>query len=289
VLLWVDGFVQGILLGGLYAQYALGMALMFGVMRIVNITHGDLTVLLALIGITLAASFKIGPWAVLAMLVITGAFIGWVLQRTILNRVVGADPLPSLIATFGLSVALQNLMLQIWSADTRSLRTGGIEQASFEIGGLYVGLLPLIVLITATVLTAGLDALLRYSRFGRSIRASAADVEAAAMTGVNPKTVYAGATAIAVAILGFAAVFQSLRATVAPADGPYQLIYAFEAVIIGGMGSIWGAFIGAMVLGVAQSIVFRIDPGSGILAGHIVFLMVLALRPQGLLGREMRA
>jgi branched-chain amino acid transport system permease protein len=289
VLLWVDGFVQGILLGGLYAQYALGMALMFGVMRIVNITHGDLTVLLALIGITLAASFKIGPWAVLAMLVITGAFIGWVLQRTILNRVVGADPLPSLIATFGLSVALQNLMLQIWSADTRSLRTGGIEQASFQIGGLYVGLLPLIVLITATVLTGGLDALLRYSRFGRSIRASAADVEAAAMTGVNPKTVYAGATAIAVAILGFAAVFQSLRATVAPADGPYQLIYAFEAVIIGGMGSIWGAFIGAMVLGVTQSIVFRIDPGFGVLAGHIVFLMVLALRPQGLLGKELRA
>jgi branched-chain amino acid transport system permease protein len=288
VLLWVDGLVQGILLGGLYAQYALGMALMFGVMRIVNITHGDLTVLLALIGITLAASFKIGPWAVLAMLVITGAFIGWVLQRTILNRVVGADPLPSLIATFGLSVALQNLMLQIWSADTRSLRTGGIEQASFEIGGLFVGVLPLIVLITATVLTGGLDALLRYSRFGRSIRASAADVEAAAMTGVDPKTVYAGATAIAVAILGFAAVFQSLRATVAPADGPYQLIYAFEAVIIGGMGSIWGAFIGAMVLGVAQSIVFRIDPGAGILAGHIVFLTVLALRPQGLLGKEIR-
>jgi branched-chain amino acid transport system permease protein len=286
MLLWVDGLVQGVLLGGLYAQYALGMALMFGVMRIVNITHGDLTVLLALVGITLAASFTIGPWAVLVMLVIIGAFIGWVLQRTILNRVVGADPLPSLIATFGLSVALQNLMLQIWSADTRSLRTGGIEQASFQIGGLYVGLLPLIVLITATVLTGGLDALLRYSRFGRSLRASAADVEAAAMTGVNPKTVYAGATAIAVGILGFAAVFQSLRATVAPADGPYQLIYAFEAVIIGGMGSIWGAFIGAMVLGITQSIVFRIDPGFGILAGHLVFLIMLAIRPQGIFGRE---
>jgi branched-chain amino acid transport system permease protein len=286
MLLWVDGLVQGILLGGLYAQYALGMALMFGVMRIVNITHGDLMVLLALIGITLAASFSIGPWAVLVMLVIIGAFIGWVLQRTILNRVVGADPLPSLIATFGLSVALQNLMLQIWSADTRSLRTGGIEQASFQIGDLYIGLLSLIVLITATILTGGLAAVLRYTRFGRALRASAADVEAAAMTGVNPKAVYAGATAIAVAILGFAAVFQSLRSTVAPADGPYQLIYAFEAVIIGGMGSIWGAFIGAMVLGVTQSIVFRIDPGFGILAGHLVFLIMLAIRPQGIFGRE---
>jgi branched-chain amino acid transport system permease protein len=289
-MLWLDGLIQGILLGGLYAQYALGMALMFGVMRIVNITHGDLMILLALIGVSLAASFTLGPWAVLAILVVLGAVFGIILQRLILNRVVGADPLPSLIATFGLSVALQNAMLEIWSADTRSLSgASDIAQASFQIGPLFVGVLPVIVLITATVLTGGLDAVLRFTRFGRGLRAAAADVEAAALTGVNPKNVYAGATAVAVAILGFAAVFQSMRSTVAPTDGPFQLIYAFEAVIIGGMGSIWGAFLGAMVLGVSQSIVFRIDPGMGILAGHIVFLIVLALRPQGLLGREVRA
>ncbi|BCH31125.1 branched-chain amino acid ABC transporter permease [Mesorhizobium sp. L-8-10] len=284
---WLDGLVQGILLGGLYAQYALGMALMFGVMRIVNITHGDLMILLALIGISLAATFSLGPWTVLVILVALGAVLGLLLQRVVLNRVVGSDPLPSLIATFGLSVALQNAMLQVWSADTRSL--GGasdIAQASVQVGPLFVGVLPVIVLVTATVLTGGLDAALRYSKFGRSLRAAAADVDAAAMTGVNPKRVYAGATAVAVAILGFAAVFQSMRATVAPADGPFQLIYAFEAVIIGGMGSIWGAFIGAMVLGVSQSVGFRIDPGFGILAGHLVFLIVLALRPQGLLGKE---
>jgi branched-chain amino acid transport system permease protein len=127
---------------------------------------------------------------------------------------------------------------------------------------------------------------LRFTKFGRALRASAADVDAAAMTGVNPKKVYAGATAVAVAILGFAAVFQSLRSTISPADGPFQLIYAFEAVIIGGMGSIWGAFLGAMVLGISQSIGFRINPGFGILAGHLVFLAVLALRPHGLLGKE---
>ena len=283
---WVDGLVQGVLLGGLYAQYALGMALMFGVMRIVNVTHGDLMVLLALIGISFAASFSVGPWSVLVLLVVVGGFLGWALQRAILNRVVGSDPLPSLIATFGLSVALQNLMQEIWSADTRSLPGGGIEQASFALGPLFVGVLPVIVLITATVLTGGLDAVLRFTRFGRALRAASADVEAAALTGINPKTVYAGATAIAVSILGFAAVFQSLRATVAPSDGPFQLIYAFEAVIIGGMGSIWGAFLGAMVLGISQSIGFRIDPGFGILAGHIVFLLVLAVRPQGILGKN---
>jgi branched-chain amino acid transport system permease protein len=282
---WVDGLVQGILLGGLYAQYALGMALMFGVMRIVNITHGDLMILLALIGISLAATFSLGPWSVLVVLVVLGAILGLLLQSLILNRVVGEDPLPSLIATFGLSVALQNAMQQIWSADTRSLPSAGLAQASVQLGPIFVGVLPVIVLCTATVLTAALHAVLRYTKFGRALRAASADVEAAAMTGVNPKRIYAGATAVAVAILGFAAVFQSLRSTVSPADGAYQLIYAFEAVIIGGMGSIWGAFIGAMVLGISQSIGFRIDPGFGILAGHLVFLIILALRPQGILGK----
>jgi branched-chain amino acid transport system permease protein len=283
---WLDGLVQGILLGGLYAQYAIGMALMFGVMRIVNITHGDLIILLALVGISLSSSYALGPWSVLVILVAMGAVLGWFLQTTILNRVVGADPLPSLIATFGLSVAMQNAMQQIWTADARSLDGHGIEQASFAIGPLFVGVLPLIVLVTGAVLTGGLDGVLRFTRFGRSLRASAADVEAAAMSGVNPKTVYAGATAVAVAILGFAAVFQSMRATVAPAAGPAQLIYAFEAVIIGGMGSIWGSFFGAMVVGISQSIAFRINPGFGILAGHLVFLIVLGLRPQGFLGRS---
>ena len=283
---WLDALVQGVLLGGLYAQYALGMALMFGVMRIVNITHGDIMVLLALTGISIASTFALGPWSVLVILVALGAIIGLVLQRFVLNRVVGADPLPSLIATFGLSIALQNAMLQVWSADTRSMPNAGIAQASFQVGPLFVGVLPLIVLLTATVLTAGLAATMRFTRFGRSLRAASADVEAAAMSGVDPKTVYAGATALAVAILGFAAVFQSMRSTVSPADGAFQLIYAFEAVIIGGMGSIWGAFLGAMVLGISQSIGFRIDPGFGILAGHLVFLIILALRPQGLLGKE---
>ncbi|SCY95892.1 branched-chain amino acid ABC transporter permease [Paracoccus tibetensis] len=285
-MLWLDGLMQGVLLGGLYAQYALGMALMFGVMRIVNLTHGDLVVLLALIAISLSAQLGVGPWTVLVLLVPLAAAMGWVLQRSVLNRVVGEDPLPSLIATFGLSVALQNAMLQIWSADTRSLPGGGIEQISWQVGPLFVGVLPVIVLGAALVLTAGLAWLMARTRFGRALRASAADVEAAAMVGTNPRTVYALATALAVAILGFAAVFQGLRSTVAPADGAAQLIFAFEAVIIGGMGSVWGAFWGAMVLGISQSIGYRIDPGFGTLAGHIVFLIVLALRPQGIFGRK---
>lgn len=282
---WLDALVQGILLGGMYAQYALGMALMFGVMRIVNISHGDLVILLSLIGISLAGAYGLGPLPVLVALVPLAVAMGWLLQKLVLNRVVGNDPLPSLIATFGLSIALQNLMLQIWSANSRSLPGQGLESRSIEIGGIYIGLLPVIVLAVATGLTFGLDLLLKRTRFGRALRAASADVEAAAMTGIDPKAVYALATATAVGILGFAAVFQALRSTVAPADGPAQLIYAFEAVIIGGMGSVWGAFAGSMVLGISQAIGFRVDPGFGVLAGHIVFLLVLATRPQGLFGR----
>jgi branched-chain amino acid transport system permease protein len=283
---WFDALVQGVLLGGMYAQYALGMALMFGVMRIVNVSHGDLVILLSLIGISLSTSFGLSPVWVMAALVPLAVAMGWMLQTVILNRVVGDDPLPSLIATFGLSLALQNLMLQIWSANSRSLPGGGIESRSIEVGGIYVGLLPVIVLVFAIGLTFALDLMLKRTRFGRALRAASADVEAAAMTGINPRAVYAAATAIAVGILGFAAVFQSLRSTVAPSDGGAQLIYAFEAVIIGGMGSAWGAFIGSMVLGISQAIGFRIDPGFGVLAGHLVFLLVLATRPQGLFGKS---
>lgn len=282
---WFDALVQGVLLGGMYAQYALGMALMFGVMRIVNISHGDLVILLSLIGISMASAWGLGPLPVLIALVPLAVLFGWTLQKLVLNKVVGNDPLPSLIATFGLSIALQNFMLQVWSANSRSLPGHGIESQSIEIGGIYIGLLPVIVLAVATALTWGLDLMLKRTRFGRALRAAAADVEAAAMTGIDPRAVYALATAVAVGILGFAAVFQALRSTVAPADGPAQLIYAFEAVIIGGMGSVWGAFIGSMVLGISQAIGFRIDPGFGVLAGHLVFLIVLATRPQGLFGK----
>ncbi|MFK3692476.1 branched-chain amino acid ABC transporter permease [Agrobacterium tumefaciens] len=282
---WLDALIQGVLLGGMYAQYALGMALMFGVMRIVNIAHGDLVVLLALIGISASVAFGVGPLPLVLLLVPLAAVIGWSLQKFVLNKVVAADSLPSLIATFGVSIALQNLMLEIWSADTRSMSGGGIEAASVDIGGIYIGLLPVMILIAATLLTLGLDLTMRRTRFGRALRAAAADTEAAAMSGVNPRVVYAYATAIAVGILGLSGVFFALRATVSPADGPAQLIYAFEAVIIGGMGSIWGGFVGSMVLGIAQAIGFRIDPGFGTLAGHLVFLTVLATRPQGLMSK----
>ncbi|MBB3289068.1 MULTISPECIES: branched-chain amino acid ABC transporter permease [unclassified Rhizobium] len=283
---WIDAIIQGLLLGGLYAQYAIGMSLMFGVMRIVNIAHGDLVVLLALIGISAAAAFGLGPGFVILLLVPVGALVGWVLQRGVLNFVVGEDPLPSLIATFGLSLALQNFMLTIWSADTRSLNVGPLALKSFNVGGVHAGVLPIIIFAVAVGLTALLDIVLKSTRFGRGLRAAAADKDAAVLSGVDTKSIYAQATAVAVAILGIAAVFQAARTTVSPSDGGAQLIYAFEAVIIGGMGSIWGAFAGGLILGVAQVVGAYVNPSWGILIGHLVFLLVLIFRPQGLMARQ---
>ena len=281
---WLDAAIQGVLLGGLYAQYALGMSLMFGVMRIVNTAHGDLLILLSFAAIVLAAYLGIGPYATMLVLVPMAAVAGYALQRLVLNRAVGSDPLPSLIATFGLSITIQNALLAGFTADARSLPGGGLESASLSIGPLFVGLLPVQIFCAALVLTGAIHLLLRRTRFGRALRAAAADADAASMIGVNPRHVYAGATALAVGVLGVAAVFHALRVTVSPADGPGQLIYAFEAVIIGGMGSLWGGFLGALLLGIAQAVGGRIDAGWGSLAGHLVFLAVLAVRPQGLFG-----
>lgn len=282
---WIDAAIQGVLLGGLYAQYALGMSLMFGVMRIVNTAHGDLLILLSFAAIGIAAHFSIGPHATMLVLVPMAAVGGYALQRLVLNRAVGSDPLPSLIATFGLSITIQNSLLAVFTADARSLPGGGLESASLAVGPLYVGLLPVQIFCAALLLTGAIHLLMRRSRFGRALRAAAADADAASMVGVNARHVYAGATALAVGVLGVAAVFHAIRVTVSPADGPGQLIYAFEAVIIGGMGSLWGAFLGALLLGVAQVVGGRIDAGWGSLAGHVVFLAVLAIRPQGLFGK----
>ncbi|MBS4018975.1 MAG: branched-chain amino acid ABC transporter permease, partial [Dechloromonas sp.] len=190
---WVDAVVQGLLLGSLYAQYAIGMSLMFGVMRIVNIAHGDLVVLLALIGISIAAVLGLGPGFIVLLLVPIGAAVGWILQRGILNWAVGEDPLPSLIATFGLSLALQNFMLTVWQADTRSLDAGALTTRSVELMGIHVGVLPLLIAVVAVVLTWSLHMALKTTKFGRALRAAAADSVAATISGVNTKAIYAQA------------------------------------------------------------------------------------------------
>ena len=281
----LETLVQGVLLGGLYTLFALGQSLMFGVMRLTNTAQGDFIILGAfavIVGVSLTGD-AVAPWLV-ALAVLPVAFgFGYALQRYVLNGTLGKDPLPSLVVTFGLSIVIQNLLLELFSADPRAIDTGGLSTQGIALGGaMSVGVLPLVVLAIALVATGALQWLFARTALGRSFRAVSDDREIAELMGLNAKKVYAFATAIAFVLIAVAGALQGMRTTVSPSDGPLLLLFAFEAVIIGGMGSFWGTLAGAMILGITQQIGFRLDPGWGIWFGHIVFLVVLVLRPQGL-------
>ena len=286
----IETLVQGALLGGLYCLFALGQSLMFGVMRLTNTAQGDFIVLAAfaaIAGINALAGAGLasvpGAWLAGALLVPVAFGFGYLLQRHVLNRTLGRDPLPSLVVTFGLSIVIQNLLLELFSADPRSIETGGLNTASVALpGGIAVGVLPLLILAVALGATGALQWLFSGTRIGRAFRAVSDDREIAELMGLDAHKVYALATAIAFVLIAIAGVLQAMRTTVSPSDGPLLLLFAFEAVIIGGMGSFWGTLAGALLLGVTQQIGFRLDPGWGIWIGHIVFLLALVLRPQGL-------
>src|SRR5262245_27638739 len=255
-------------------------------MRLVNIAHGDLIVLASFAGVALGLSTGWSPYAAFAVVVPAMALGGYVLQRTVLNRTLGGDGLSPLLVTFGLSIVVQNALLELFSADPRSLRTEGFETASIRLpGGIAVGWLPLSVLAAALAVTVGLELAFGRTRLGRAFRATSDDRHTAELMGMSHRHVYALAMAASLGLVGVAGVFLAMRTTVAPSDGPGYLLYAFEAVIIGGMGSFWGTWAGGIILGVVQAVGFRFDPGWGILAGHLACLAVLLVRPQGLFPR----
>lgn len=283
---WIDTLIQGVLLGGLYALFAMGLSLIFGVMRLVNIAHGDLIVLAAYLALVAADAAGLSPLAALVACVPAMFLLGYVLQRGLLNFTLGKDILPPLLVTFGLSIVIQNALLETFSADPRSLRLGGFETGSFRLGAdIAVGYFPLLVLAVAIGMTVLLELAFGRTALGRAFRATSDDPEAVQLMGVNDRHVYALATGLALAIVAVAAVFYGIRTTFAPTDGPDRLLFAFEAVIIGGLGSFWGTLAGGIVLGVAQAIGFRIDPGWGVLTGHFAFLAVLLFKPSGLFPR----
>jgi branched-chain amino acid transport system permease protein len=278
----IDILIQGLLLGGLYALFALGQSLMFGVMRLTNTAQGDFIILGGFSAISLAAATGLSPGFTILLIAPAAFAVGYLLQRFVLNGTLGRDPLPSLVVTFGLAIIIQNLLLEVYSADPRSLEAGTIALDSLSFGTVTIGTLPLLTFGVAVAATIALQALFSFTPLGRSFRAVSDDREAAQLMGIRPAIVYAQATGLAFVLIVIAGALQAMRTTVSPADGPLLLLFAFEAVIIGGMGSFWGTLIGALLLGVAQQIGFRFDPGWGIWCGHLTFLFVLLVRPQGL-------
>jgi branched-chain amino acid transport system permease protein len=275
--------IQGALLGGLYALFAAGLSLMFGVMRIVNIAHGDFIVLAAYVALVIVQTLGVHPFVSMPLVAIVMFCVGYALQRGLLNLTVGGDILPPLLVTLGLSVIIQNLLLEVFSADTRRLHAGWIETASFSLGhGVAVGWLPVIIFAVAIVVIAVLEFLLYRTTLGRAFRSISDDGEIARLYGVPYKHIFAVATGIALAVASIASVLMAIRTTFDPTTGPSRLLYAFEVVIVGGLGSLWGTLAGGVIIGVAQALASSIDPGWEPLAAHVVFLVVLIFRPRGL-------
>jgi branched-chain amino acid transport system permease protein len=284
---WVNAVVQGILVGGLYALYATGLSIMFGVMRLVNLAHGDLAVAFAFFGSTLVLATGWYPFVTLIVLLPAAFLTGVVLQKVAFDRLVGVDPAFQVVATFGLAIVIANFLLQRYSATPRALDIGQLGNRAIKITDeVAVGWFPLLRFVVAVVVLGLLAAFLGGTKRGRAMRATSDDPEAARLMGINTKTIYALATGIAVATVALAGVFNGAQTNFSPGDGPLLLIYAFEAVIIGGLGSLWGTLAGGIILGVAQTIGAEIDPGWKQLAGHLVFLAVLVVRPTGLFGTQ---
>lgn len=284
-MIWVDTLVQGILLGGLYALFAAGLSLVFGIMRLVNLAHGDLIVLGAYLILGVMQATGLHPF--LAVLIAAPVMfgLGWLLQTHVLNRVLGEDILPPLLVTFGLSVVIQNGLLESFSANSQKLTAGAIESQSLQIGPVAVGVMPLLTLVSAVVVIFALNQLFYRTALGRAFRATSDDATTAQLMGISPSRVFAMATGIALVVATIAALYLGTRANFDPAIGPARLLYAFEAVIIGGLGSLWGTLAGGIVIGVAQALGAAVNPEWQILSGHIAFVLVLLLRPRGLFPR----
>jgi branched-chain amino acid transport system permease protein len=275
--------VQGILLGGLYALFALGLSLSVGVMRFVNIAHGDFIVLASFALLSLTTALGISPFLAVLLILPLAFVAGFALQRLLLQRVTGAGVLPVILVTFGLSIIIQNGLLEVYGADTRKISGGALETATLALGGgVSVGVLPLLIFAAAVAMVVTLDRLLYRTRIGAKIRAVSDDVAAADLIGLSSARIYAIAMAVISATVAVAACFMAVRTNFDPAYGPSRLLIAFEAVVLGGLGSLWGTLAGGILLGVAQSIGAQFDAAWQMLAGHLLFLLVLIVRPQGL-------
>lgn len=282
-----DTLIQGLMLGGLYGLFAAGLSLVFGVMRLVNVAHGDFIVLAAFLSLAIQQWLGTQSIMLIALMLVPMMFcIGYLVQRLLFNSALDGDMLRPVLITFGLSVILQNVLLQAFSADAQRVQAGALEVASIGIGqGLHIGAFPLLVLVVCVAIIAALQWMLYRTELGRAFRATSDDGVVASMMGVNHKHLFGVATAIAFAVVALAGLLMGVRATFGASSGPEQLIFAFEAVIVGGLGSLWGTLAGGILLGIAQSVGARISPDLQFLAGHLTFLVVLMLRPQGLFPR----
>lgn len=283
--IWIETLMTGALLGMLYALFGLGLSLSLGVMRMINIAHGDLIVLAAYLSSVCAASLGMGPLASLIVVVPVMFAFGWLLQTWLLNRVVTRDAMSPLLLTFGLSIVLQNLLQEVFSADTQSLDAGNLSTDSLPLGDLSVGLLPVMIAVASLFIYALTYVLIRKTQWGRQARAVAADADTSRLVGIDDRALFALMTGFIFAVIAVAGIFYGIRTPFSPSAGPEKLLFAFEAVVLGGLGSIWGTFLGGLIIGLVQVCGAQLHTGLGPFFGHLVFLVILIARPNGLFSK----
>ncbi len=286
-MVWANALIQGILLGGLYALFATGQGLVFGIMRLTNLAHGDFTILPAYISLILVTASGMNPFYSIPITMVIMFIIGYALQRGVLNRVVGTRIAIGVIVTFGIAMVIQNGLLVAFSPDSQGLDAGPIENMSIPLTeSISIGWLPLIIFLMAVVVITALQLFLSHTKMGRAFRAVSDDQEAARLMGINNKNLYAIAMGLALLIIVIGGVMMGIRTTFDPLLGNQRLIFAFEAVIIGGMGSGWGMLLGGVILGLAQTLGAQVFGASwSIFVGHAVFVIILLIKPEGLLGK----
>jgi branched-chain amino acid transport system permease protein len=286
---WVNAVIQGILTGGLYALFACGLSLMFGVMKVVNLAHGDLATVAGYVGVGIIAATHVPFLGSVPIVVAIMAVLGYVLQRSMIQLAISRGELTTLIVTFGLSIVIENGLLQFFTANTRGIGVGSsLISASFSIGSqIQIAWLDVVIFALAVVVLLGLQYFLSASKYGRLIRAVADDREAAQLSGADYRHVFGIAAALAFGTVALAGVAYGMTTVITPTTGTDTiLLFAFAAVVIGGLGSLWGTLIGGIILGVAQQIGAQINISYELLAGYLVFLAVLVIRPQGLTARR---
>lgn len=281
----IETLLNGLMLGALYALFGLGLSLSLGVMRMINIAHGDLIVVGAYFTSVAMELSGLGALTSLVIVLPLMFVLGWALQSVLLNRVVDRGPLPPLLLTFGLSIVLQNVLKEVFTADTRSLQSGELARLGFSIGGVSIGVLPLVSALASVVLLGATHWMIGHSHAGRQARAVSDDPSTARLVGVDDRRFFALVTGFIFATIGIAAVLYAIRTPFSPSAGPERLLYSFETVVLGGLGNIWGTFLGGLVIGVAQLFGTKLSSGLGPFFGHLVFLVALLARPQGLFGR----
>jgi branched-chain amino acid transport system permease protein len=285
--IWLNVIVSGVLLGGFYALFACGLSLMFGVMKIINLAHGDMAVVAGYTAVFLVPKFHLPEvWSFLIVVPIF-ALLGYIVQRTLLQKSIDRDPFTTLLVTFGLSVVIENLLLEIYTANAQSINIGSLIAKSWQVNNtIYVSYLSLTVLIVSVVVLGALQLFLSKTSTGRQIRAVSDDREAAQLCGTNYRHIFGIASSLAFATVALAGIAFGMYTSLSPTAGGVNLLFAFETVVIGGIGSLWGTLVGGILLGIAQQFGAHFNEQYTVLAGNILFLLVLAIRPQGLFGKK---